>query len=529
MYNHPKNATSQKGNQRRGTYGCTANRGVSLSSFRKIVERFDGQLIWLKNENEPCYELGNYLGGGAAGCVYEATDLKASSNSKSVAIKQLSPVGYKLMSKGTLQSCVVAKKGSQITPEIREGRENMSIEHVWWLIHPNSKQVIAAYEDPGSCGDFNEIPLPKCVEIWGWNPFGIYDFMNTSREDEMYSSHGWDKMLLSGDEFLLDGFSIPIPRIPPKFVQWLRNRRNIYREIANMSHLGSHPNVIKLHEVLEMVQDSKSTLFLVLELVTGGELFDRIKSIADEETARCYFTQLLNGLQYCHGKGVCHRDLKPENLLLSDSTDRAVVKIADFGLSAAFAIARNGGADEQKGSGPNPPSTSNSPRGELHSSRDIRRLTSVVGSPHYVAPEITMSTLGNGAQGYDGAQADVWSAGVILYAMLAGSLPFGKDLAHCQRFERFRKWIIGDGESDNALTCIPWFFPSHTNLSFAARSLICGLLHPDANRRLTLEEALRHPWILHGASADDMLDLNSFSTLFKRMYVDSTTSKEDDA
>merc|ERR1711968_120568 len=90
------------------------------------------------------------------------------------------------------------------------------------------------------------------------------------------------------------------------------------------------PNVLMLEEVLELVNDSKATIFLVLEIATGGELFDRIKvdEGTEEEVARLYMHQLLSGVAFCHSRGVCHRDLKPENLLLADHDDGAILKIA---------------------------------------------------------------------------------------------------------------------------------------------------------------------------------------------------------
>ena len=129
------------------------------------------------------------------------------------------------------------------------------------------------------------------------------------------------------------------PRVPPKFVRFVRTRRSVFREIVNMFKLAPHTNVLQLDEVLELVQDTKSTTFLVLELASGGELFDRIKIDrgTEEETARTYLIQLLSGVAHCHSAGVCHRDLKPENLLLDDGDDGAILKIADFGLSALFA------------------------------------------------------------------------------------------------------------------------------------------------------------------------------------------------
>jgi 5'-AMP-activated protein kinase, catalytic alpha subunit len=112
--------------------------------------------------------------------------------------------------------------------------------------------------------------------------------------------------------------------------------------------------------------------------VTGGKF--------DEDTARVYFAQLIEGIEYCHGKGICHRDLKPENLLLDD---KGHLKISDFGLSAINNESAAGGPDESI-------------------------FHTACGTPNYVAPEVLMD------KGYDGKAADIWSAGVILYVLLAG-------------------------------------------------------------------------------------------------------------
>jgi serine/threonine protein kinase len=107
-----------------------------------------------------------------------------------------------------------------------------------------------------------------------------------------------------------------------------------------MSGLDTHINVLRLDDALELQQDSKCTIFLVLELAAGGELFDRIKLDCgtDEASARVYFKQLISGVAFCHNSGVCHRDLKPENLLLADNEENSTLKIADFGLSAFFSM-----------------------------------------------------------------------------------------------------------------------------------------------------------------------------------------------
>ncbi|KAG6489594.1 hypothetical protein ZIOFF_050869 [Zingiber officinale] len=148
----------------------------------------------------------------------------------------------------------------------------------------------------------------------------------------------------------------------------------IKREISTMK-LIRHPNVIRIYEVrhkseLALVIASKTKIYLVLEFVDGGELFDKIarRGKLKEEEARKYFQQLINAVDYCHSRGVFHRDLKPENLLLDTN---GVLKISDFGLSAL-------------------------PQ-QVHVIRD---------------------------KGYDGAKADIWSCGVILFILMAGYLPF---------------------------------------------------------------------------------------------------------
>ena len=138
----------------------------------------------------------------------------------------------------------------------------------------------------------------------------------------------------------------------------------IKKEIAVMKMVKQR-HVVNLLEVLA----SRTKIFIVLELVTGGELFDRIVSASrfDEPTAQKYFRQLISGVEYCHRQGVCHRDLKPENLLLDE---QAMLKISDFGLSALY------GSDQNS-----------------------TLLHTTCGTPNYVAPEVLAD------KGYDGVMA----------------------------------------------------------------------------------------------------------------------------
>eukprot|EP00667_Euglena_gracilis_P006966 EG_transcript_7029 len=218
------------------------------------------------------------------------------------------------------------------------------------------------------------------------------------------------------------------------------------REIAIMRKLD-HPNITRLYEVYQ----TNKHVYLILELVTGGELFDKIveKKRFPEDMARNYFQQLVMGTYYCHIHDVAHRDLKPENLLLDE---QGVLKISDFGLSN---LQPNLGSQ-----GP-------------------QQLHTMCGTPEYVAPEVLRD------QGYNGFMADAWSCGVILYVMLAGALPF-RDTEASTVFQKIK----------HAQYDMKSFFPA------GAQDLIRNLLVPDPNRRFTLEQIAEHEWFRPGFDYD---------------------------
>ncbi|KAG4962068.1 hypothetical protein JHK86_038936 [Glycine max] len=195
----------------------------------------------------------------------------------------------------------------------------------------------------------------------------------------------------------------------------------IRREVATMK-LIKHPNVVRLCEVM----GSKTKIYIVLEFVTGGELFDKIVNHGrmSENEARRYFQQLINAVDYCHSRGVYHRDLKPENLLLDAYGN---LKVSDFGLSALSQQVRDDGL-----------------------------LHTTCGTPNYVAPEVLND------RGYDGVTADLWSCGVILFVLVAGYLPFDDP----NLMNLYKKISVAE------FTCPPW-------LSFSARKLITRILDPD--------------------------------------------------
>ena len=169
----------------------------------------------------------------------------------------------------------------------------------------------------------------------------------------------------------------------------------VMTEVVTMSQL-SHPNIVNLIEynkdgVVEKADGRKeAVIYIVLELATGGELFDYVATTGrfSEPIARFYFRQLIEGLDYVHQKGVTHRDLKPENLLFDDAFN---LKIADFGFAA--------------------PSTGKDGSGML--------LTKL-GTESYMAPEIHMR------KAYAGVATDLFAAGIILFIMLTGHPPFSR-------------------------------------------------------------------------------------------------------
>lgn len=175
-----------------------------------------------------------------------------------------------------------------------------------------------------------------------------------------------------------NGLEVAVKIVKKQYVKTHKNK--IAREIAVM-RLLDHPYVLKLYDVLETSQH----IFIVMERVKGGELFDYIlqKGRLPRQEALRLMAQIIQGMEFCHAHSICHRDLKPENLLLDENLN---IKIADFGMAQL--------------------------------SPDGAALVTFCGSPHYGSPEVVSGTP------YDGRVSDVWSMGVVLYALITGMLPF---------------------------------------------------------------------------------------------------------
>eukprot|EP00871_Galdieria_phlegrea_P002514 jgi/Galph1/3263/GphlegSOOS_G1922.1 len=219
---------------------------------------------------------------------------------------------------------------------------------------------------------------------------------------------------------------------------------HLQREVEILKTM-QHPNIVQTYDIFE----TKTRIYIVLEYMEGGELFNAIANAGhfSESDARDIIREILHGVGYLHRRGIVHRDLKPENILLKSTQWPLQIKIADFGL-ANFTVGEDGCP---------------------------RALTTTIGTLGYVAPEVFLK------QSY-GTAVDLWACGVILYIMLSGKMPFfGKNEMEC-----FKRNVRGQ-----------FSFPTRywKDISKDAKDLIRKLLEVDPNKRLTVEQALEHPWM----------------------------------
>ncbi|KAI8979153.1 kinase-like domain-containing protein [Mycotypha africana] len=280
-----------------------------------------------------------------------------------------------------------------------------------------------------------------------------------------------------------DGKEVAIKIIPKKKVE--NHFDMVKAEISVMENL-EHPNVIHLYDSFEsrkstflyaLMKQSVSTcsiplnrdkFYIVFELATGGELFDRLfeRGKFSEKDATVIVKSILRGLEYIHQHNVVHRDMKPENLLFRNRDSDADLLICDFGIAKL--------------------------------SNEISSLDEICGSPGYVAPEVLLQ------EGY-GAPVDMWAMGVITYTLLCGYLPFQAEdqaqlideITHARYDFHERYW---------------------RNISLDAKNFIRSLLHLNAKERLTATQALQHKW-LTGKEATDVDILSSVRENFNARKV----------
>mmetsp|Transcript_14173 Transcript_14173/g.36374 ORF Transcript_14173/g.36374 Transcript_14173/m.36374 type:complete len:322 (+) Transcript_14173:123-1088(+) len=227
-------------------------------------------------------------------------------------------------------------------------------------------------------------------------------------------------------------------------------REEILREVDAMCEL-EHPNIAGLVEYHE----TESAVYIVMELLGGEELCEALheRGSLPEEDARNLIRQLFEAVRYLHSQGVVHRDLKLENCILVDEGDLSSIKIVDFGLAC-----------------------------RVGSKVQAPRMSMCCGSPAFVAPEVLRAGIDNPHRTCYGQECDVWSLGVMLFAMLSGYMPFDGQTDHdVLKLVLARSFDFND--------------PVWELISPSARQLISGLLEADPNARLTIDEALKHPWL----------------------------------
>ncbi|RRT60645.1 hypothetical protein B296_00014883 [Ensete ventricosum] len=216
---------------------------------------------------------------------------------------------------------------------------------------------------------------------------------------------------------------------------------DVRREVKILKALSGHKNLVKFYDACE----DELNVYIVMELCEGGELLDRILSRGGrctEEDAKAIVIQILSVMGFCHLQGVVHRDLKPENFLFTTRDENATMKLIDFGLSDFI--------------------------------KPDERLSDIVGSAYYVAPEVLHRSYS--------MEADIWSIGVIAYILLCGSRPFWA------RTESgiFHAVLKADPNFDDP----PW-----PDVSPGAKDFVKRLLNKDYRKRMTAAQALTHPWL----------------------------------
>ncbi|XP_057475821.1 phosphoenolpyruvate carboxylase kinase 2 [Actinidia eriantha] len=229
------------------------------------------------------------------------------------------------------------------------------------------------------------------------------------------------------------------------------DRQCLDKEPKILQILSNHPNILQIYKIYE----DQNHLHIITDLCDSPDLYQRLTTATlSEPDAASIFHPLISALAYCHRMGVAHRDVKLDNILFDSRNN---LKLADFGSAEWFG------------------------------NEGRRTMRGVVGTPYYVAPEVLAG------REYT-EKVDVWSAGVILYIMLAGVPPFYGETAK----ETFEAVLRGNLR-----------FPTRIfrSLSPEVKDLLRKMICKDVSRRLSAEQVLRHPWIIHGGETRSLTDL----------------------
>lgn len=266
------------------------------------------------------------------------------------------------------------------------------------------------------------------------------------------------------------------------------NMDKILYEINLMRKLN-HPNITK---ILETFEDEKF-YFIIMEYINGGNLFSYVKKRRklSEKVAKFLFRQIILGIKHIHSQLIVHRDIKLENILIDMNNN---VKICDFGI------------------------------GIILSSED-QDLHSHCGTPMYIAPEIILSTKD---KGYKGFPVDIWSAGIALYIMLSGKLPFNLDDDFQDDFDGYNNNNIKEKNKKLKYEIVHNEPKYIEKISDEARNLLNGLLNKNPLKRLTCDQILNHPWFSDINNNKNHLFSKSERALLYKTYIDYRKNKFED-
>jgi serine/threonine protein kinase len=310
-----------------------------------------------------------------------------------------------------------AKKSDKITDRIAELFSRIEREEGESDEVTQIKQEISASFKVGSEGPKTTLHFYKILKLLGKGSFG--------------------KVYMSSQ--VLTNRIVAIKCLDKKIVKEETRKNKIMHELLMFKTLTGHPNVIQIYEVFE----NKKYFFFVMEYASGGDLLQLMKNKGklSEKMARAIFVQLLRGLKHIHSKNILHRDIKLDNILLTESEGELKAKICDFGVSRFIT--------------------------------DSEVINEQCGTPAYIAPEIIKK------KGYKGFGADIWSLGVLLYAMVMGAMPF-----KAQNIEGLHQKIL-DRECEM----------KDSSVTREAKDLIDRMLTVDPERRISLADIIHHPWL----------------------------------
>lgn len=256
-----------------------------------------------------------------------------------------------------------------------------------------------------------------------------------------------------------------------------RDKKRWQGEIESMMRCD-HPNVVRLYQHFETVK----SVWLIMDICEGGELFDRIQADGHftEQNAATVMRQIFKAVGYMHTNGVCHRDLKPENFLFQKknaSIANNTLKVIDFGIAACF----------------------DPPTGVFHTK---------AGTPDYTAPEVYECSSWSGY----GQEVDMWSSGVVLYAVLAAQLPFSGNAQQLQKLVSVAKLNFSS--------------PIWQTVSDEAKELIRNLIVKDPRERLTAVEALEDSWVQGEAAAPPNAQLTQHHVAALKLFRNQNRMKK---